>query len=246
MWLAKVFSGFVQTEHFHRGHLLLNDAPVAAFAGAFLGCVTTLGFSVFGILPCVASALATTLLCNLLLATRTAGLFAEAFFPALYGGTFAGMTPVPWPDGGPSVHSALPTGLWFISLSVVCGLAFFIAARLDSRSSVPFGSGYGGRLGAIAAAASCSFVSLAGPSGASAGYFHIIPAAGAELWATTLGFFACLGGALATMFALRHPRTAAAGGAIRTSVAPAVALPLGAGYVAEMLRRFCAPTGGQQ
>jgi len=116
--------------------------------------------------------------------------------------------------------------LWFLSLSIVCGLAFFIAARLDSRSAVPFGSGYGGRLGVIAAAASCSFVSLAGASGTGAGYFHDIPAgaASAGLWATTLGFFACLGGALATMSALRHPRTAAAGSAIRTSVASTVAL----------------------
>jgi hypothetical protein len=200
--------------------------PVTAFAGAFLGCLTTLGFSALGVLPCVASALATALLCGQLLATRTAGLFPEELFPALYGGTFAGMTPVIWLGGGASGHSAMAMGLLFVSLSIVCGLAFFIVARLDGRSAFPFGSGYGGRLGAVAAAASFLFVAMAGTSGADAGRFHDIRVgpAGAELWAAILGFLACLGGALCTMFALRQQRVAAAGGAIRTSVASAVAL----------------------
>jgi hypothetical protein len=72
---------------------LFDNAAVAAFAGAFLGCLTTLGFSAFGIVPCIASALVTALLCGQLLITRAACFFAGAFFPALYGGTFGGMTP---------------------------------------------------------------------------------------------------------------------------------------------------------
>jgi hypothetical protein len=193
--------------------------------------LTTLGFIAFDIHPCVASALATTLLCGQLLAARTAGLFPkafllfpEAFFPALYGGTFAGMTPVVWPDGGASSHATMHMGLLFISLSTACGLAFAIVARLDSRSAVPFGSGYGGRLGAIAAMASFLFVSLIRPSGTDADYFHDIlaGAAGTELWAARV--LACLGGAMGTMFALRQPRTVAADGAIKTTAASVVAL----------------------
>ena len=204
--------------------VLFDGVPVAAFVGSFLGCLTTLGFIAFGIHPCVASALATTLLCGQLLAARKAGLFPAAFFPAIYGGTFAGMTPVVWPDGGASGHAAIHMGLLFVSLSTVCGLAFSIVARLDSRSAVPFGSGYGGRLGAIAAAASLLFVSLTGPSGADAGHFHdtLAGVGGTELWAARV--LACLGGAMGTMFALRQPRTVAAGGAIKTSVASVVAL----------------------
>ena len=73
---------------------LLGDAPIAAFAGAVVGCLTTEQFSAFGIAPDIASALATALLCGLLLITRTTCLFAGAFFSALYGGTFVGMTPI--------------------------------------------------------------------------------------------------------------------------------------------------------
>src|SRR5215467_11048284 len=43
---------------------LLDNAPVAAFAGAFLGCLTTLDLSAFGLVPGLASALATVLLCG--------------------------------------------------------------------------------------------------------------------------------------------------------------------------------------
>jgi hypothetical protein len=204
---------------------LFDNAPVAAFAGAFLGCLTTLGLSALGIVPCVASALATALLCGQLLVTQTAGLFAGAFFPALYGGTFGGMTPVVWLGDGAPGHSEMLTGLLFISLSVVCGLAFFAVAKLDIRSAAPFGSGYGGRLGAIATVASFLFVELVGPLG-DVGRFNEIRAStsGVESWAAPLGFFACLGGILGTMFALRQRRVAAAGVATRIFIASVVAL----------------------
>jgi hypothetical protein len=216
---------------------LFGSAPVAAFAGAFLGCLTTLAFGAFGIVPCIASALATALLCSPLLLTRTAGPFADAFSPALYGGTFGGMTPVVWRNDGALCHPAILTGLLFISLSGVCGLAFSLVAKVDIRSAVPFGSGYGGRLGAIAAVASLLFVELVGRSGADVGHLHGIPTgtSGVELSAVPLGFFASLGGILCTMFALRQPRAATAGVATRIFNASVVAL---GGLVAVHLGNF--------
>jgi FAD binding domain len=205
---------------------LFDSAPIAAFAGAFLGCLTTLAFSAFGIVPCIASALATALLCGLLFFTRTPGLFADAFSPAVYGGTFGGMTPIVWLSDGAFCHPAILTGLLLISLSSVCGLAFSVVAKLDIRSVAPFGSGYGGRLGAIAAAASFLFVESVGRLGADVGRFHGIPtgASGVESWAVPLGFFSSLGGILCTMFALRQRRTATAGVATRIFNASVVAL----------------------
>jgi hypothetical protein len=204
--------------------MFFDNPPAAAFAGAFLGCVTTLGFSSVGIVPCIASALTTVLLCGHLLVTRTAGLFAGAFFPALYGGTFGGMTPVAWLGGGLFSGSAMPTGLLFILLSITCGLVFFVVAKLDMRSAAPFGSGYGGRLGAIAAAASFLFVELAARLGADVHRFHKIPLGAFRLepWTAPLSFLACLGGTLGTLFMLRQQR--AAGAATRTFIASALAL----------------------
>jgi hypothetical protein len=207
--------------------VLFDSAPVAAFAGAFLGCLTTLAFSAFGIVPCIASALATALLCGLLLLfTRAAGLFADAFPPALYGGTFGGMTPFVWLSDGALCHPAILTGLLFISLSSLCGLAFAVVAKLDIRSAAPFGAGYGGRLGAIAAVASFLFVELVGRFWVDIGRFHGMPTgtSGVELWAVPLGFFASLGGILCTMFALRQRRAATAGIATRIFNASMVAL----------------------
>ena len=53
-------------------------APIAAFAVAFSGCLTTLNPAAFGLAPGIASALATTLLCGQLLVTR-----GRIFFRAL-------------------------------------------------------------------------------------------------------------------------------------------------------------------
>ena len=204
---------------------LFDGASVAAFAGAFLGCLTTLAFSAIGIVPCIASALATALLCGLLLFTRAAGLFADAFPPALYGGTFGGMTPVIWLSEGGVCHPATLIGPLFISLSSLCGLVFFLVAKLDIRSAAPFGSGYGGRLGAIAAVASFLFVELVGRFGTDVSRFRGIPTGiGVELWAVPLEYLASLGGILSTMFALRQRRVATAGIANRIFNASVVAL----------------------
>jgi hypothetical protein len=202
----------------------LGDAAVAAFAGAFLGCLTTECFTAFGIGPDIASATATVLLCGLLLVTRMTRRFAGAFFPALYGGTFAGMTPIVWLGDSASGHSAAAWAL-SIALSIVCGLAFFVVAKLDARSATPVGVGYGGRLGAIATVASFLFIALAGPSegnsrfpGVGAEAFHIEP------WPAILGFFACLAGTIVTLATLRQRRIADRGAAQRTFIAAAAAL----------------------
>jgi hypothetical protein len=196
---------------------LLDNAPLAAFAAAFLGCLSTAGLCALGITPCVASALVAALLCGQLLITRTHGLFADAFFPALYGGTFAGMTPVPSPGDSAFVHSWIVTSMSFGLLCVCCGLAFFVVTRLDNRSRRPFGSGYGGRLGAIAVVASFLFV-------AAVARFHAMPAQALDIgsWVTPEKFFACLAGTLATMIALR--RASAVSAAARTFTASLIAL----------------------
>jgi hypothetical protein len=204
---------------------LLDDAPTAAFAGAFLGCLTTEFFSASGIVPDIASALATALLCGPLLLTRTSSLFVGAFFPALYGGTFAGMTPIVWLSDIASGYSVASTGALSVALSIVCGLVFFVVADLDSRSSAPIGNGIGGRLGAIAIVASFLFVELVRLLGADTNHFHTV-AAGAfdvEPWSAIRGFFACLAGIFATLFVLRQPRIEGSV-PVRTFVASAAAL----------------------
>jgi hypothetical protein len=205
---------------------VLNNAPVAAFAGAFLGCLTTLCFSAVGIVPGIASALATALLCGQLLVTRTTRLFAGVFFPALYGGTFGGMTPIFWLGDGASGHSAALTGALSVSLSVVCGLAFFVVVKFDTRSAAPIGAGYGGRLGAIATVASFLFVELVRPLGADVDRFHSIEAGALDVapWSAILEFLACLVGIFGTLFVLRHQRVAAAGVPEKIFIASAVAL----------------------
>jgi hypothetical protein len=198
---------------------LLGSAPIAAFAGAVVGCLTTEQFSAFGIFPDIASALATALLCGLLLLTRTTRLFAGAFFSALYGGTFAGMTPIAW-------LSESAAGALSVVLSIVCGLVFFVVARLDSRSAAPIGLGCGGRFGAIAIVASLLFVELVRSLGADASRFHTV-AAGAfdvESWSAIRGFFVCLVGIFGTLFVLRQRRIADGGAPVRIFIASAAAL----------------------
>ena len=198
---------------------LLGDAPIAAFAGAFLGCVTTECLSASGTMPCIASAWATAIFCGLLLLTRTARLFAGAFFPALYGGTFAGMTPVVWLSDGATVALS-------VALSVVCGLVFFVVAKLDNRSAAPIGTGCGGRLGAIAVVASFLFIELVRSLGADTSRFHTVAADAfdVEPRAAIRAFLACLAGILGTLFVLRQRRIAEGGTSVRIFTASAAAL----------------------
>jgi hypothetical protein len=206
--------------------MFLDNAPVAASIGAFLGCLTTLDLTALGFLPCLSSAAAAVLLCGHLFVTRTKDLFSGAFFPALYGGTFAGMTPVLWLGAGASGHSPILTGALFVSLSVVCGLAFFVVALLDVRRTAPVGGGFGGRSGAIATVASFLFIQAAASLGADADRFHGLGAGAfaVEPWAAAFGFAACLAGNVATLLALRQPRLRSAGMADRIFAAAVVAL----------------------
>jgi hypothetical protein len=60
----------------------------------------------------------------------------RAFFPALYGGTFGGMTSAFGLSDSASGRSATLTFTLVIVLSIVCGVAFFVVAKLDARSTV--------------------------------------------------------------------------------------------------------------
>jgi len=206
---------------------MLNcDAAVTAFAGAFLGCSVTTCLGAFGIASDIASASATLLLCVLARLTRTTGLLTDEFFPALYGGTFAGMTPIIWLGGSASGHPAAWMAALSISLSITCGLAFSVVATLDARTAAPVGAGCGGRSGAIAAAASLLFIQVAWWSGVDAGRFHNVQvgALNVEPWSAALGLLACAAGVFVTSFALRQPRIADGSASQKVTVASAAAL----------------------
>jgi hypothetical protein len=205
---------------------LVNKAPAAAFAGAFLGCLATLHLSAYGFVPAIASALATTLLCGALLATRTTGLFPGEFFAPIYGGTFAGMTPVlGLRDNAPGA-SAMSASALFVLLSIVSGIAFCVVAEIDTRLGRRLAGGYGGRSGAIATVASFLFVEAALLFGADDRLFRI---AYAEMFdvgprSVALTCAACMIGMSATLLVLRRPSVASAEPADRIFIAAAVAL----------------------
>jgi hypothetical protein len=205
---------------------LFRGAPAAAFAGAFLGCLATLHLSVCGFVPAIASALATILLCGPVLATRTASLFSSEFFTAVYGGSFAGMTSVLWLSAHLPERSVMLVSALFILLSIVCGLAFWIVAEIDARAGRRIAGGYGGRSGAIAAAASFAFVELAPLFGADNARFqaHRVDLFDLDPRLAALGCAACLIGMVATMLVLRRQSVATAGTADRTLLASAIAL----------------------
>jgi hypothetical protein len=209
---------------------MILGAPAAAFVGALLGCLATLYLIAFGIVPEIASALAATLLCSPVLLPRTTRSFPREFFPAVYGGTFGGMTPVLWLSDNASFRPAL-----FISLSIVCALTFFVVARaqidpLDPRSGrrvrVGFGLGYGGRSGAIATMASLLFVELASLFSADGRLFRVVRAdmLDVDLISAALACAACAIGMSATLLALRRGRIASAETADKTFIASALAL----------------------
>jgi hypothetical protein len=203
-----------------------KTAAPAAFAGAFLGCLATLHLSAFGVVPEIASALVTTLLGGQLLVARSTILLTREFVPAVYGGAFGGMTSVLWLCGIGSDHPIVLAGTLFISLSIVCGLAFSAVAVFDAYSGRRFTNGYGGRSGAIATVACVFFVKLAVLCGADDRLFH---AARADLADVNLGSLApiiaaCLTGTMVSLLVLRRERVAAADLADKTFVASAIAL----------------------
>jgi hypothetical protein len=197
-----------------------------AFAGAFLGCLATLHFGASGFIPAIASALATILLCGALLVTRTTGLFPGELFAAIYGGTFAGMTPVLALSDSATGGSVIPASAMFILLSIVSGLAFCAVAEIDARLGRRLAGGCGGRSGAIATLASFLFVEAARLLGADGQLFHVAPADLFDVDPTSL-ILACAAsmiGLYATLAALRRRSAAAAEPAERIFVAAAVAL----------------------
>jgi hypothetical protein len=205
---------------------LARRPAMAAFAGAVLGCLTTLYLCAFGIAPGIASALATSLICGQVLIMRASHLLPSDFFIAVYGGSFVGMTPVLWlHEGGADHHLMLATAL-FISLSVVSGLLFGLIAEIDARWDRRFASGFGGRSGAIATLSSFLFVAAAPLFGAEDRLFHSLPGEALELDLTSAALIltACAVGLFATLTMLRWRSTITANQAERTFVASAIAL----------------------
>ncbi len=205
---------------------LVNSAPAAAFAGAFLGCLTTLHFSAGGFVPAIASALATTLLCGALLITRTTSLFPGEMFAAIYGGTFAGMTPLLGLSDTIAGVSVMPAGALFILLAIVSGLAFCVVAEIDARSGRRLAGGCGGRSGAIATVASFLFVETASLFGADGHPFRTVHADMLDVDPKSLALTcaACMIGICATLAALRPRNVALADPAERIFIAAVVAL----------------------
>jgi len=201
-------------------------AAPAAFAGAFLGCFATLYLSAFGVVPEIASALVTTLLGGQFLVARSTILLTREFVPAVYGGAFGGMTSVLWLSGIGSDHPVALFGALFVSLSIVCGLAFGAVAIFDNYSGRRLAHGYGGRSGAIATGACVLFVELASLCGADGRLFRAARAdfADINLGSLTPLIAACLAGTTVSLLVLRRERVAAADLADKTLVASLVAL----------------------
>jgi hypothetical protein len=216
-----------------------QGAAPAAFAGAFFGCFATLLLSAFGFVPEIASALVATLLGGqLLLNARSTVLLKREIVPAVYGGAFGGMTSFLWLSGSGSDHPAVLVSAMFISLSVVCGLAFSAVAVFDDYSGRRFAFGYGARSGAIATVACVLFVELASLCGADASLFR---AAAADLADVNLGALApiiaaCLAGTIVNLLVLRRERVAAADLAEKTFIASVIAL------IGLMLVHLISPT----
>jgi hypothetical protein len=199
---------------------------MAAFAGAVLGCLTTLYLCAFGMAPGIASALATSLICGQVLIMRASHLLPSDFFIAVYGGSFVGMTPVLWLHEGGADHRLMLASALFISLSVVSGLLFGLIAEIDARWDRRLASGFGGRSGAIATLSSFLFVAAAPLFGADDRLFHSLPGEALELDLTSapLILTACAVGLFATLTMLRWRTTVTANQAERTFVASAIAL----------------------
>jgi hypothetical protein len=211
------------TEDPSRGALLYSSSG-AAFVGAFLGCLTSSYLSALGVAPAIASALATTLLCGQVLVIRTTSLLPDELFAAIYGGAFAGMTPLLWFSNNAPDPSFLQLGMLFTSLAIVSGFAFCIVAAIDTRTARPLAFGYGGRAGAIAAVACLVFVEVASLAGADDTLFRSARADILDANPTALTFVACLIGTFAVLLPLRGQGMKSAKTADRIFLAATIAL----------------------
>jgi hypothetical protein len=211
------------TEEPSRGALLYSSSG-AAFVGAFLGCLTSSYLNALGVAPAIASALATTLLCGQVLVIRTTSLLPDELFAAIYGGAFAGMTPVLWFSNNASDPSFLQLSMLFTSLAIASGFAFCLVAAIDTRTARPLASGYGGRAGAIAVVACLVFVELASLAGADDTLFRSARADVLDANPTALTFVACLVGTFAVLLPLRGQGMRSAKTADRIFLAATIAL----------------------
>jgi hypothetical protein len=123
-------------------------------------------------------------------------------------------------------HSVIVTVGLFVALSIVCGLAFLAATSVDARSAVPIASGYGGRLGMIAAIASFFFIDLAQRllGFHSTVFLGIRTASIPEPNVLALKLGACMAGTCVTFFIFRLAAVAKAGNPERIYIASAVAV----------------------
>jgi hypothetical protein len=124
-------------------------------------------------------------------------------FTAIYGGAFAGMTPVVWFSANAPAPSFLQLSMLFAALAIASGFAFCIVAAIDKRAARPLAFGYGGRAGAIAAVACFVFVELASLAGADDTLFRSARADVLDANPTALTFVACLIGTFAVLLPLR-------------------------------------------
>ncbi|CCE06058.1 membrane hypothetical protein [Bradyrhizobium sp. STM 3843] len=223
-WREAQHDPAIRRKHATTG-IQIGCPPLAAGIGAFLGCFATLHLSASGVPPAIASATVTILLCASLILTGWAELVPSAFFPAAYGGSFGGMTPVAALSQSVE-RSGLPLGASFTMLSISCGLVFCLACAMDIRLRGGFMRGYGGRLGALAAAGSFLFVGLAPLLGVNGELFQVarVEMFESDLASVALIFVLCTTGILATLLALRHRQVASSRRDVRTLVAATVAL----------------------
>lgn len=206
------------------GGALLYSSSGAAFVGAFLGCLTSSYLSALGVAPAIASALATTLLCGQVLVIRKTSLLPDELFAAIYGGAFAGMTPLLRFSNNASDPSFLHLSMLFTSLAIASGFAFCIVAAIDTRTARPLALGYGGRAGAIAAVACLVFVEVASLAGADDALFRSARADVLDANPTALSFVACLIGTFAVLLPLRGQGMKSAKTADRIFLAATIAL----------------------
>lgn len=202
----------------------LHAAPLASFAGAFLGCLATLHLSTLGLTPAIASAVATLLLCASIVAAPTRSLLPATFSSSVFGGSFSGMTPVALLSESVA-RAGLPVESSFVLLSLFCGLVFGCVCAGEVRLRVVLLKGYGGRFGALAALGSCAFLTLIPMLGPARTPLRIagLPGYHEGPGHALLMLAACSVGMFATLFALKWPRVTDAGRASRVFVSAAVA-----------------------
>lgn len=198
--------------------------PLASFAGAFLGCVATLHLCTFGLPPSLASAAATLFVCAVLIAAPAKNLVPTTLSSSAYGGSFSGMTPIVTLNESVA-HSGLPVDKSFLLLSIFCGLVFCAVCVIELRLGRVLLRGYGGRFGALAALGSFLFLSLGPLLGADGVPFGVgrLDVFDKGLVGSLVIFALCATGMSATLIALRQPRVAASGRAMRIFVSAAVA-----------------------